>query len=339
MSNITLRDISKALNISVSTVSRALTDSHEIGEETKKMVLAYAKEHHYVPNRAARSLKVGKTRSIGVVICAIDNSFMAQMLDGIDQVCSENGYQIIIMQSKESYEQEKNCIKLLYASGVDGIMISPSYQTTDFSHLEELQLQGCPVVLFDRATEKITAHKITANNFKGAYNATEHLISAGHKKIAHLNSRSILTMPLERLEGYKQALADYQIPYREELVRFCETDSIEKTEGNINAALNELLAHQPEAIFTATDILTTKTLAYLNQHKYQVPKDISLIGFSNSDLAPLLNPSLSTVRQPSKQIGELAAKTLIDLVKGKDIGPAETILLDTELHIRKSSSR
>ena len=339
MSNITLRDISKALNISVSTVSRALTDSHEIGEETKKLVLAYAKAHNYVPNRMARSLKVGKTRSIGVVICSIDNSFVAQMLDGIDQICTESGYQIIIMQSKESYDQEKACINLLYASGVDGIMISPSFQTTDFSHLKELQSQGFPIVLFDRITGELDVHKVTANNIQGAYQATAHLISAGYTKIAHLSSKSTLTMTHERFEGYKQALAAHQIGYKEELVKFCNTSDPYNADEHIAKAMSDLLVQQPEAIFTATDLLSTKALAYLNDHGYSIPEDIALIGFSNSDLAPILNPSLSTVRQPSKQIGELAAQTLINLVKGKDIGPAETILLDTELQVRKSSSR
>lgn len=339
MSNITLRDISKALNISVSTVSRALTDSHEIGEETKKLVLAYAKEHNYVPNRMARSLKVGKTRSIGVVICSIDNSFVAQMLDSIDQICTESGYQLIIMQSKESYEQEKACINLLYASGVDGIMISPSYQTIDFSHLQELQSQGFPIVLFDRISEEITVHKVAANNFKGAYQATEHLISNGYKTIAHLNNNSTLSMNSERFEGYKQALTDYQIPFNKALVKFCDTSEISKVDEQIAKSIDELLAHQPQAIFTATDLLSTKTLAYLNEKGYAVPQEIALIGFSNSDLAPLLNPSLSTIHQPSHQIGELAAQTLINLVKGKDIGPAETVLLDTELKIRKSSGK
>lgn len=339
MSNITLRDISKALNISVSTVSRALTDSHEIGEETKKLVLAYAKEHNYVPNRMARSLKVGKTRSIGVVICAIDNSFVAQMLDGIDQACADNGYQIIIMQSKESYEQEKACINLLYASGVDGIMISPSYQTTDFTHLKELQQQGFPVVLFDRITDEIDAHKIAANNFMGAYDATQHLINRGCKKIAHLNSRSNLALTVERFEGYKQALNDAQLTYSEELVKFCDTADAENIETNVSNAMQQLLKHQPDAIFTTTDLLSTKALAYLNQHHYRVPEDIMLLGFSNSDLAPLLNPALSTVHQPSREIGQLAAQTLIQLVKGKDLGPTATTLLNTTLEVRKSTKR
>jgi len=339
MSNITLRDISKALHISVSTVSRALTDSHEIGEETKKLVLAYAKAHNYVPNRMARSLKVGKTRSIGVVICSIDNSFVAQMLDGIDKVCTESGYQIIIMQSKESYEKEQACINLLYASGVDGIMISPSFQTTDFSHLKDLAAQGFPIVLFDRITEEVNVHKVTANNIQGAYQATAHLIATGCTKIGHVSSKSTLTMTHERFEGYKRALAAHQLPYKEELVKFCNTADPQKIDDNIAKAMAELLELKPHAIFTATDLLSTKVLAYLNEHNYKVPEDISLVGFSNSDLAPILNPPLSTVRQPSRQIGELAAQTLINLTKGKDIGPAETILLATELHIRNSSSK
>ncbi len=339
MSNITLRDIAKALNISVSTVSRALNDSHEIGEETKKFVLAYATKHNYIPNRMARSLKVGKTRSIGVVICAMDNSFVAQMLDSIDQICTQSGYQIIIMQSKESYEQEKACINLLYANGVDGIMISPSFQTTDFSHLKELQLQGFPIVLFDRITAELDVHKVTVNNIKGAFEATTHLISSGHTRIAHLSSISTLGMTHERFEGYKQALAKHQVPYEEELVRFCNTADPQKIDENVAKAMKELLEQKPQAIFTATDLLSTKVLAYLNEHSYKIPEDISLIGFSNSDLAPILNPPLSTVRQPSRQIGEIAATTIINLVKGKDIGPAETIFLDTELQIRKSSSR
>jgi LacI family transcriptional regulator len=339
MSNITLRDISKALNISVSTVSRALTDSHEIGEETKKLVLAYAKAHNYIPNRMARSLKVGKTKSIGVVICSIDNSFVAQMLDGIDQACKDHGYQIIIMQSKESYEQEKACINLLYANGVDGIMISPSYQTSDFSHLKELQEQGFPIVLFDRITSEIDAHKVAVNNFKGAYDATQHLISRGCKKIAHLNSKSNLALTIERFEGYKQALADHQLTYHEDLVKFCNTTDAEKVDANIETAMRQLLEKQPHAIFTTTDLLTTKALAYLNEHGYRVPEDVLLLGFSNADLAPLLNPALSTVQQPSKEIGQLAAQILIQLVKGKDLGPTATTLLDTSLHIRRSTQR
>lgn len=339
MSTVTLKDISKALKLSVSTISRALNDNYQISEETKQIVLDYAKRHNYTPNRMARSLKVGKTRSIGVVICSIDNNFVAQMLDGIDQACTANDYQIIIMQSKESYEQEKSCVELLYASGVDGIMISPSYQTTDFSHLSKLQERGFPVVLFDRVSKDITAHKIAANNFLGAYQATVHLILNGNTKIALLNSKSALAMTTERFEGYQQALTEHQVPYNEALVKFCDTTNTKDADQQISKALDDLLAQKPDAIFTATDLLSTKALAYLKAKGYAIPKDIAMVGFSNSDLAPLLNPALSTVYQPSHQIGELAAQTLINLVKGKDIGPPATTLLNAELLIRTSSSR
>ena len=195
------------------------------------------------------------------------------------------------------------------------------------------------MVLFDRITEELTAHKITANNVKGAYQATAHLITTGHSKIAHLSSKSSLTMTSERFEGYKQALADHQIAYTEKLVQFCDTTDHQYIEENLSNSMVKLLEQQPDAIFAATDLLSIKALEYLNQNNYSIPNGIALIGFSNSELAAMLNPSLSTVRQPSRQIGELAAQTLINLVKGKDIGPAETVLLDTELQIRKSSSR
>lgn len=334
-SSITLKDIAKALNLSVSTISRALNDSYQIGEETKQLVLDYANAHHYVPNRMARSLKEGKTRTIGVVICSIDNYFFAQMLDGIDQVCKEKGYQLIIMQSKDLYEQEKACVHYLYASGTDGLMISPSYQTSDFSHLSALQDNGFPIVLFDRISKSVEAHQIASNNFKGAYEATQHLISQGYHRIAHINTTASITMPTARFEGYKQALEDNQIPYREQWVKFCETVN----EQDVETALTELMAQKekPQAIFAATDSISTHMLRYFNKHGYKIPEDIALIGFNNTELADMLNPSLSTVQQPSQQIGSVAAKTLIDLVEGRDLGEPTTILLDTTLHPRKSS--
>lgn len=339
MNNVTLRDIAKALNLSVSTVSRALTDSYQIGDKTKQRVLAYAKEHHYVPNRMAKSLKEGKSRSIGVVVCAIDNSFVAQMLDGIDQYCTANNYQLIIMQSKESYEQEKACINLLYAGGIDGLLISPSYQTVDFSDLNQLQAAGLPIVLFDRLSKQMETHKVASDNFKGAYDATMHLIANGYRTIAHLNSNSKLSLTTERLEGYQKALADAGLSYREELVKFCDTSNPQLLDAQVNAAIIQLLdlIPKPDAIFTATDQLSTKSLMVLNQLNYQVPKDMAIMGFSNSDLAEILNPALSTVQQPAFNIGNLAAKKLIELIENRGTADFETVLLPTTLHIRASS--
>ncbi|WP_090994997.1 LacI family DNA-binding transcriptional regulator [Pedobacter insulae] len=337
--NITLQDIAKALNISASTVSRALTDSYQIGAKTKKLVLDYAKQHHYVPNRMARGLKEGKSRSIGVLVCSIDNNFMAQMLDGIDQHCSERGYQIIIMQSKELYEQEKANVDLLYASGIDGLLISPSYQTVDFSHLTHLQELGVPVVLFDRLSKHIDTHKVAVDNFKGAYDATMHLINNGYKKIAHINWDTELSVATKRFEGYKQALEDSGIKLNNDWIKFIDTTNAETLTLQLDTALQELMDFRPspKAIFTATDLISTKCLALLHKRGYSVPKDIALIGFSNTDLADVLNPSLSTVHQPSFEIGSLAAQQLLSLINGKDTNSFQTILLPTELQIRASS--
>jgi len=339
--NITLVDIAKALNLSVSTVSRALTDSYQIGDETKKRVLAYAKEHHYIPNRMARGLREGKTRSIGVVVCSIDNNFVSQMLDGIDQYCSENGYQLIIMQSKELFNQEKACVNLLYAGGIDGLLISPTYQTSDFEYLINLQQSGLPIVLFDRLSNQIDTHKVAADNFKGAYNATKHLIKNGFKRIAHINSDSKLSMATERFEGYKEALTDFDLPLNPELIKFLDTTTTLDLTNNLEIAIKELmlLEEQPDAIFTATDLLSTKCLALINKIGYQIPKDIALIGFSNTDLADALNPSLSTIHQPAFEIGNLAAKQLLSLIGNKTENSYETILLETEIQVRSSSKK
>lgn len=337
--SVTLRDIAKALNISASTVSRALTDSYQIGAATKKRVLDYAKAHHYVPNRMARGLKEGKSRSIGVVICAIDNSFVAQMLNGIDEFYTEQGYQIIIMQSKESYEQELACIDLLYAGGIDGLLISPSYQTTDFSYLNELKNAGLPIVLFDRLSDGIDTHKVAADHFMGAYQATTHLINRGFKSIAHINSDTQLNMATARFEGYKRALADAGFPLREELIKFLNTTSLSALTQNLETAISQLmtLPDQPDAIFTATDSLSTKCLIVLKQMNYKIPHDIALIGFSNTDLAAALYPSLSTINQPGFEIGRLAAEKLLSLINKKEPEPFETILLATELKERDST--
>jgi LacI family transcriptional regulator len=338
--NITLQDIAKALNISASTVSRALTDSYQIGSKTKERVLAYAKQHHYIPNRMARGLKEGKSRSIGVVVCNIDNSFVAQTLDGIDKFYTALGYHIIIMQSNESYEQEKACIDLLYGAGIDGLLISPSYQTTDFTYLNDLKDAGLPVVLFDRLSDGINTHKVASNHFNGAYEATQHLLKNGYHTIAHINSNTKLNMATARFEGYQKALAEANLPFKDELVKFFDTTNLTLLNENLTNAITELmeLEQKPDAIFTATDSLTTRCLVILNQMGYLIPQDVALIGFSNTDLADAFHPSLTTITQPAFEIGKLAAEKLLSLIKGKhNEEPFETFLLATELQMRDST--
>jgi LacI family transcriptional regulator len=337
---VTLRDIAKALNLSISTISKALNDSHEIGIDTKNKVLDYAKAHHYSPNRMAKGLKEGKSRSIGVVVCSLDNNVIAQMLDGIHKVTTDKSYQIIIMQSKESQEQEQACIELLYAGGVDGILISPACETIDFSYLISLQESGLPVVLFDRLIDQINTHKVGANNFKGAYDATQHLIANGYQNIAHLNTNTILNIATERLNGYKKALSDHGIPYRPELLRSCDYTDANTLNADLEEALKYFMSmdNKPDAIFTATDQISTRCLVLLNKLGYKIPEDVALIGFTNTELADAFSPSLSTVHQPAFEIGQLAADKLISLIEKKNLYEAyETVLLPTHILVRASS--
>jgi len=340
MPNMTLRDIAKALDLSVSTVSKALRDSYEIGPETKERVMAYAKANHYLPNRMAKSLKEGKSGTIGVVICSIDNSFVSRMLDGIDGACTKAGYDIIIMQSKESLAQEKACLQQLEARGVEGILISPSAETADLEHLADLRRVGMPMVLFDRISERFAFHQVGIDNHGGAFQATKHLIANGYRRIAMLNIGPDVHFASQRSNGYRTALEQHGIAYRAALVRYCKPSNRSTLKDCVGAAIRALveLSEPPDALFTATDQLSTHSLGVLHQLGYRIPKDIALIGFSNTELADMLTPPLSTVYQPAFEIGRLAAEKLIGLLTAKEqTDDCETVMLPIRLDIRESS--
>ncbi len=339
MPNITLRDIAKALGLSVSTVSKALRDSYEISESTKKRVADYARVNHYMPNRMAKSLKEGKSGSIGVVVCSIDNSFVSRMLDGIDGTCAASGYDIIIMQSKESLLQERACLKQLEARGVEGMLISPSAETIDMEHIDQLTATGMPVVLFDRIRKHPGTFQVGINNREGAFRATQHLIDNGYRRIAMLNIGPGIYFADQRGAGYCDALAANGIGYRETYVRLCAPTDRETLKASVAANIRALFAlpDKPEALFTTTDQLSTHSLSILHELGYRIPDDIALIGFSNTEFASMLTPPLSTVYQPAFEIGRQAAETLVGLIDGKGSGDAETIMLPVQLAARESS--
>ena len=208
---VTIKDIAKALGISTSTVSRALRDSYEISPETKQMVLECAERLNYRPNPIALSLKEKRSRSIGVVVCEIANNFFSQVINGIESIAYDRGYNVIISQSRESYDREVIDLQYLASRSVDGLLISLSTETSDLSHLRSLHDKGLPIVFFDRITEEINTHKVVVDNFRGAYDATTHLINNGYKNIAVLTSSEFLSITTERLAGYKEALQAHHI--------------------------------------------------------------------------------------------------------------------------------
>ncbi|AFK02248.1 transcriptional regulator, LacI family [Emticicia oligotrophica DSM 17448] len=335
MEAVTIKDIAKALNLSTSTVSRALRGSYEINAETKKMVLEYADKVNYSPNPIALSLKENKSRTIGVIVPEIANNFFSQAINGIEDVANKRGYHVVIFQSHESYEREIKNVQHIIARKVDGLLISLSGQTENVSHLLDIQAKKLPLVLFDRVSEKIEAHKVVADNFDGAFKATEHLILSGRRRIAHVTSPSLLSISQERLMGYKTALEKYQIPYDESFVKYCGFEPEEAQKLIFNLIENQ----KPDAIFTTSDRLALDCFSALKELGISVPDKLSFIGFTNLKVAHLLAPSLSTIVQPAFEIGQTAAELLVDLIekKQRNAEHLKTIKIPTEMVIRKSS--
>lgn len=335
---VTIKDIAKALGISTSTVSRALRDSYEISPETKQLVLDCAEKLNYHPNPIALSLKERRSRSIGVVVCEIANSFFSQVINGIESIAYEKGYNVIISQSHESYEREIMDLHYLSSRSVDGLLISLSTETNDISHLLSLQEKGMPIVLFDRVSHEIKTHNVVVDNFKGAYEATEHLLNMGYKNIAAIANSEFLSITTERLAGYKEALAHHNIKYNPSYVKHCFYGGMIFSE--IEEAVNKLftLKQKPDAIITTSDKLTTGCLKTLLRRGIKVPGDMALVGFSNSDLAELLNPPLTVVRQPAMEMGRAATELLLQLIESKrPVTQFENRVLTPELVIGNSS--
>jgi len=332
---VTIKDIAKALGLSTSTVSRALRDTHEISAATKKIVLAYAKEINYQPNPIALSLKERRSKSIGVVVSEVANSYFSQAINGIESIAYDRGYHVIISQTHESYDREVINVQHLASRSVDGLLVSLSSETTDISHLSSLHERGLPIVFFDRVADEIDTHKVIANNEKGAYQATDYLIKQGYQRIAHLTSSKHLSISIERLSGYEAALRDHGMEVKPAYIKYCLHGGMlpEETE----AAIKELMSleEKPDAIFVAGDRLSTGCLSVFKNLKISVPDEMAIAGFSNSDVLDLFNPSLTSVRQPAYEIGQLATEMLLKLIEAKyPIEEFEKKILETDLYVR-----
>lgn len=330
----TIKDIAKALNLSTSTVSRALRGGYEISEETKRIVLEYAEKINFQRNPIALSLRERRSYSIGVIVCEVANQFFSQAIDGIESIAYNKGYHVIISQTHDKYNREVINTEHLANRSVDGLLISLSAETKDYSHLEKLHSQGLPIVFFDRILDKINTHKVTSNNHKGAFEATEYLISKGCKRIAHLANAIQLSITYERQAGYEEALKKNHIEPDPALIRYCMNGGSKQEE--VEEAVKYFLdmEDKPDAIFVASDRLSTGCLTALR--KYNASDKIEIVGFSNSDVVDLLTPSLSAVRQPAFEMGRKAAEMLINIIESKyPIETFETAILDTTFYENK----
>jgi LacI family transcriptional regulator len=327
----TIKDIAHELHLSPSTVSRALRDGYEISIETKNAVVEYAKRVNYRSNPVALGLKNKRSYTIGMVVPSIDNSFFSQAISGVESIAYEKGYHIIITQTHNSPEIERINISQLAQRAIDGLLISISAFTADYTFLKKLHNDGLPIVFFDSIIDEIDTFKVTSDNFNSVFNAVNSLICAGHENVVFLSGAPQLSSTKERLAGYKNALACHHIPFRPELVRVCYNN------GHDNTALenlaNELLStnNKPNAIFLGDEQISICFIRALRKFKVDL-KNITITGFSNSEVTDLIQPPISYIRQKTFEMGRVAVEMLLKLIESKHpITEFETRMLNTEL--------
>lgn len=330
-----LKELAKELNLSISSVSRALRDSKEISDSTKKKVLAKAKELNYHANPFASNLRRQKSKTIAVVIPEIANNFFSLAINGAESYAQKKGYHVLIYQTHEDLQQEISIAKHLQNGRVDGILISLSSQTADTSHLLELKNKGIPLVFFDRVAEDISAPKITTDDYESGFGAAEHLIENGCKRIAFLSISNKLSIANKRMAGYLDALKKHGLEKDENLILTCDNDK-ETSKASIKKLLSS--NSRPDAIFACVEELAVSTYLICEELKIKIPEDMKVISFSNLQTAAILNPSLTTITQPAYEIGREAAVVLFDLLENKaSLQRSDEIVLRSELIIRNST--
>ncbi|MFT2009095.1 LacI family DNA-binding transcriptional regulator [Pontibacter sp. 13R65] len=335
MEKINIKSLAEELNLSISTVSRALHDSYEISAETKKRVVELATRLNYVPNHHASSLRSKKSKMIAVVIPEVADSFFAQAINGIESVAQENGYHVLIYLTHESLQKEQAILKDFQCGRVDGVLMSISAETAGAVHIKELMAKGIPLVFFDRASDEVETARITTDDFKSSYTATQHLIESGCKKIALLSVSDSLSISNERMAGYKQALLDYKMPSSPADIVLCTHNEEQNLQHMVNLLQN---SNRPNGIIASVEKLTT--CVYLACHSLQlsIPNDVKVVSFSNLQSALLLNPSLTTITQPAFEMGRTAATLIFKSLKNKNFNlKGERVVIPSRLDIRSSS--
>ncbi len=331
----TINDLARQLKLSPSTVSRALRDHPDISKDTKERVREMAARTNYQPNLIAQSLQNRRSNTIGVVVPEIRNTFFSTVISGIEEVAYEAGYIIMVCQSADNYQREKLNIQALVANRVAGMLVSISQETTDYNHLQMVMQQGVPLVLFDRVIEDLEVSWVVVDDFGGAYQAVEHLIAKGRKRIAFIGGTDNMYISRKRREGYEAALRDHGYSLRPEYILSC---GHHEEDGQAGARILLTLPEPPDAILSVNDPVAIGAFVYCEEHGVQIPDDVALIGFSNNPNTTLVRPRLTTVDQPAFEIGRRAAQLLLQKFnQSADDESTEAIVLPTELIVRESS--
>ena len=338
MSNLTLKDIAKTLNLSITTVSKALKDYSDVSAKTKERVKAYAKEVNFTPNAYAAFLRTQESKIVGVIIPRLNHYFFSNVLRGIMNAAEEHNYMVIVLNSEESYELERKQVDRLLRQNVDGILMSIADSTHDLDHINKIIKQNIPLVFFDKYSKLSDCSSVIINDQKAAFTAVEHLIKQGKKNIAHFRGPLLPQNSIDRFLGYRKALEHYELPYNKEWVFRC--DHISSDEGYAYA--KRIVEHHPEidAIFAVADMPAIGAIKYLTEQNITIPEQIAVMGFSNWKISNLITPALSTVNQPGESMGhkafELFYNELQQIKKGKT-KKKEIVEMETNLIVRNST--
>ena len=331
----TIKDIARQLNISISTVSRALRNAPDVNTDTKKAVMAISDELSYQPNKLALSLRQKQTHTIGVIVPNLDY-VLSTMVKGIDEVALEAGYTVMVCQSNESFGREIVNTRRLLDSLVDGFIISVSSETKSFEHFKKIQERDLPMVVFDRVTPDLIAPSVRLDNESGGFMAAEHLIEQGYKRIAILAGPKNLGISNSRLDGYLNALKKYKIKKDNDLIVHCDFN-----QDYAFFATRELLSmkKRPDAICTISDRMAIGAMLAIKEKGLNMPRDIGLVGFNNEPTLSLVTPTISSVEQPCFELGKAAAKLFIESMHHNEDMTGVEQVLKPKLFIRESSQR
>ncbi|MFT3680132.1 MAG: LacI family DNA-binding transcriptional regulator [Ferruginibacter sp.] len=330
---VTIYDIAEKLKISAATVSRGLNDNPVINAKTREKIQQVAKELGYRHNTIASNLRKSQSKTIGVLLHEVNSNFSTSVLTGIEKIASAEAYDLLITHSAEDEAKEKANAKNLLHKRVDGLIVSLALNTKDIQHFDAFFERNIPVVFFDRVITEAKCSKVVIDNFSSGYDATKHLLKQGYRKIAHITANLTRNVYNDRFEGYKKALQDKKISFREELVKICSLDKEETI-----LAVETLLKEKPDAFFITNDFAAAVCMNLLHEKKIKVPQDVAVVGFNNDVLGDLVTPKLSTIDYPGMQMGEVAAKELFKQLKsGSSNARSKTITIPSALIVRESS--
>jgi len=335
--DVNIYDIARILNVSTATVSRALKNNPSVNKTTRKKVLATARKLGYRPNNFASNLRTQKTHTIGVIIHELNSNFIISALTGIEKVAAEAGYDIVIAHSSETAAKEIANAHNLFYKRVDGLIASLAYDTENLEHFDPFFKKGIPVIFFDRVEEDTMGVKVVIDNIKAGAMATEHLISQGCRDIVHVTGHLGRNVYADRLRGYKEALLAHEIPFREDRVIVNDL-SVDQA---IDAAKRILAMNpRPHGLFVTNDFCASVCMQTLKEGGVKIPGDIAVVGFNNDVISTIVEPRLTTISYPGREIGEVAARHLISqLREGKKISQTNKVILSSKLIVRASSLR